>query len=77
MKDNAELVALFRAAHAAPAAPHAAAAAPPVAPPVERPTTPPRTCDAAAPETTEPTSRRDDGEGATAGTRRTRAAPSL
>ena len=50
VKDNAELVALFRAAHAAPAAPAAAAPAPdaaPAAPPVE---------------TTEPTSFGDDGE---------------
>jgi ankyrin repeat protein len=48
VKDNAELVALFRAAHAAPAADAA-----PAAPPVEA---------AAAPETTEPTSFGDEGE---------------
>jgi ankyrin repeat protein len=50
VKDNAELVALFRAAHAAPAAPAAAAPAPPAEA-------------AAAPETTEPTSFGDDDGG--------------
>ena len=49
VKDNAELVALFRAAHAAPAAPAAAA---PAAPPVD-----------AVPETTEPTSFGDEDDG--------------
>ena len=49
VKDNAELVALFRAAHAPPAAPAAAA---PAVPPVD-----------AVPETTEPTSFGDEDDG--------------